>query len=434
MKKYEIAKNISKLMIKGLKVVRPNAGTSLPGHFMTKICPEFIKIESKKIKNETVCVTGTNGKTTTSGFIAAILNETGKPVLHNKQGANMPQGIATCFLQNGDNPIDYCVLECDEAWLYPLYKSLNANILTVTNLFPDQTERYGGVYALAKRIKQAIDLNPDLKVILNANDPHLLPLTTNNTVFYGIKEVINNIDELSYIPEICTCGEEYKYNKRFYAHIGEFECENCKNKTQKAKYQGIITLNDDYTEIEINDKYKFKTSLTGLYNAYNLMAAVSTALEIGISPEIIQKGLDNYKNVFGRIDKFKIDGKDVIIQLIKNPVGTNQAIKMIKDIKNSKLFVLLNNTPADGSDISWLYDTDFEYFKDYKNEVIFSGTKANELALRFKHAGLKERQFFIEPDVKKAYKHAIKATQKDETLLILANFTTLAELKNVMKR
>ena len=184
----------------------------------------------------------------------------------------------------------------------------------------------------------------------------------------------------------------------------------------------------------INDEFAFKTNLTGLYNAYNLLAAVSTALEMGIDPKIIQKGLDNYQNVFGRIDKFKIQDKNVIIQLIKNPVGTNQAIKLIKDIKNSKLFVLLNNTPADGSDISWIYDTDFEYFKDFKNEIIFSGTKANELALRFKHAGLKEEQFFIEPNIKKAYNHAIKVTKKDETLLILANFTTLAELKNIMKK
>ena len=165
-----------------------------------------------------------------------------------------------------------------------------------------------------------------------------------------------------------------------------------------------------------------------------MLAAVSTALEAGISSDIIQRGLDKYKNVFGRIDKFQINEKNVIIQLIKNPVGTNQAIKLIKDITPSKLFVILNDTPADGSDISWLYDTDFEYFKDYKSEVILSGTKANELALRFKHAGLKEEQFFIEPNVKKAYKHAIKATSKEETLLILANFTTLAELKDIMKK
>ena len=434
MKKYEIAKNISKLMIKGLKVIRPNAGTSLPGKFMTKICPEFIKIESQKVREKTVCVTGTNGKTTTSGFIASILNETGKQVLYNKKGANMPQGIATCFLQNNEKPIDYCVLECDEAWLYPLYKSLKSDYLVITNLFSDQIERYGGVYSLAKRIKKAIDTNPDLKIILNGNDPHLLSLETKNTIFYSVKKIINNIDEMNYIPEICPCGFEYNYKKRFYAHIGDFNCPNCGNKSPKAKYTGVITLNNDYTEITINEKYSFKTTLTGLYNAYNLLAATAAAVEMGMNPDIIQKGLDNYKNVFGRIDKFQIDGKNVIVQLIKNPVGTNQSIKLIKYIEKSKLFVLLNNTPADGSDISWLYDTDFEYFKDYKNEIIFSGTKANELALRFKHAGLKEEQFFIEHNIKKAYKHAIKVTKKDETLLILANFTTLAELKNIMKR
>lgn len=434
MKKYEIAKNISKMLISGLKIVRPSAGTSLPGHFMTKICPEFIKTESQKVKDEIICVTGTNGKTTSSGLLASILNETGKDVMHNKKGANMPQGIATCFLQNDNKNIDYCVLECDEAWLYSLFQSIHANYLLVTNLFPDQTERYGGVYNLAEKIKQAINVNPDLKVILNADDPHLLPLKTQNTIFYGVEEIENNINELTLSPEICTCGEEYKYKTRFYAHIGNFICPNCKNKRQFPKYKGKIILNENNTKLIVNEEYNFTTKLTGLYNAYNLLSAVSTALEMNISAEIIQKGLDNYQNVFGRIDKFEINGKKVIVQLIKNPVGTNQAIKLIKDNLKSKLFILLNDTPADGRDISWLYDTDFEYFKDYSNEIIFSGTKANELALRFKHAGLNEEKFFIEPNVKHAYKHAIKATNQDETLLILANFTTLAELKNIMKK
>ena len=434
MKKYEIAKNISKTLIKILKILRPDAGTSLPGRVMTKICPDYIKIESLKVKNNRICVTGTNGKTTTSGYIASILSETGNAVLHNKKGANMPQGIATCFLQNDEKPIDDCVFECDEAWLYPLFQSLTANYLVLTNLFPDQTERYGGVYALAKRIRQAIDMNPNLKVISNADDPHLLPLETKNTIFYGVESIENNIKEYKSVPEICPCGTEYNYNKRFYAHIGAFHCPNCKNKRRYPKYRANIILNENNTEILINDEYKFITKLEGLHNAYNLLAAVSLALETGISKEIIQKGINNYKNVFGRVDKFEINGKKIMIQLIKNPVGTNQALKLIKDNHNSKLFILLNDTPADGRDISWLYDTNFEYLKNYPNEVIFSGTKANELALRFKHAGLKEEKFYIEPIVKKAFKYAIKNTMPDETLLILANFTTLAELQNILKR
>ena len=434
MKKYEIAKNVSKMLISGLKAVRPNAGTSLPGHFMTKICPEYIKNESQKIKEGIVCVTGTNGKTTTSGFIASIINEWGKKVLHNKKGANMPQGIATCFLQNDGKDIDFGVFECDEAWLYSLYQSLTANYLAVTNLFPDQTERYGGVYTLAKRIKQAIDLNPDLKVILNADDPHLLGLQNDNTVFYGVEKIENNISEYKIVPEICPCGAEYKYKKRFYAHMGDFYCPNCKNKRKYPKYSGTIILDEEKTKLIINDELVFNTKLTGLHNAYNLLCAVSTALEIGIGQNIIQKGLDNYQNVFGRIDKFEINGKKIIIQLIKNPAGTNQAIKLIKDIKDSKLFILLNDTPADGRDISWLYDTDFEYLKDYQNTVIFSGTRADELALRMKHAGLSEKNFIIEHDVRQAYKYALKLTNKGESLIILANFTTLAELQKIIKR
>lgn len=434
MKKYKLLKEVSKLLIKGLKVVRPSAGTSFPGKLMMKFNPEYIGIESQRVRDKKICVTGTNGKTTTSGIIASILQETGKYVLHNKKGANMPQGIATSFLQNDDNPIDYCVFECDEAWLYSLYKSLKSDYLLVTNLFPDQTDRYGCVYDLAKKIKKAIDLNSDLRLVLNADDPHLLFLENKNTVYFSVENIENNIKEIKTVSEICPCGSEYKYKKRFYAHIGDFYCPNCINKKKFPKYSAKIILNADETILIINEKYNFSSKLVGLYNAYNVLSAIAIALEIGIDEKIIQKGLNNYQNVFGRIDKFEVNGKKVLLQLIKNPVGTNQAIKLIKDNYDSKLFLLLNDTYADGRDISWLYDTDFEYFKDYPNEIILSGKRAYELALRLKHAGISEQNFHIEHDVKKAYKYAISGLSQKDTLLILANFSTLAELQKIIKR
>ena len=436
--KYKITKKLAQILIKILKIVRPNAGTSLPGHFMTRMYPDYLRQEVKKIKNDIVCVTGTNGKTTTSGLIASILSETGKEVLHNKKGANMPQGIATSFLQSGKKDFEYGVFECDEAWLYSIFKSIKANYLLVTNLFPDQTERYGGVYSLAKRIKKAIDSNPDLKVVLNADDPHLLSLKTNNTVLFGVKEVQNNITEYEETsPEICTCGEAYTYKKRFYAHMGIFECKNCKNEYEPPKYLAEIVLNEENTEIKVETEGKettFNTKLAGVFNAYNVLSAIAVCMEIGISSETIQKGLDNYQNIFGRADKLIIKNKKVIVHLIKNPVGTNQTINLVKGIKKSKMFISMNDTPADGSDISWLYDTDFENLKDYQNEIIISGTRANELALRLKHAGLKEENFYIEPNIKKAYRHAIRATNENETLLILANFTALAQIQSIMKK
>ena len=434
MKKYTIAKNFSKSLIKLLKVVRPDAGTSLPGAIMMKLCPEFIKTESKKITKKTICITGTNGKTTTSGLIASILNELEASIVYNKKGANMPQGIATSFLQNNNENIDYGVFECDEAWLYSLFKSMTADYLLITNLFPDQTERYGGVYSLGKRIKKAIELNPKLSVVINADDPHLLPLIDDNTILFSVEKIKNSIDELKYKTEICTCGEEYRYKKRFYAHLGDYFCKKCKNKHPNAKYKAKVVLSEDKTEIEINGEYAFSTSLLGSYNAYNILSAAVIAIEMGISSEIIQKGFDNYQNEFGRMDKFDVNGKNVIVQLIKNPAGTNQSIKLIKDNFNSKLFIAINDTPADGSDISWLYDTDFEYFKDYPNEIIFSGTKANEIALRFKHAGLSEEQFYVEQNIKKAYKHSINETKSGENLLIMANFTAISQLKKIMKK
>ena len=431
---YKFAKKVSKILIKLLKIFRPDAGTSLPGHVMLKMYPEYLKNQNENIKELSVVVTGTNGKTTTSGLLASILNESGKSVLHNKKGANMPQGIATSFLHNDEKPIDYCVLECDEAWLSTLLKSIKSQYLVVTNIFPDQTERYGGVYALAKKIRYAIDKNPDMKIILNADDPHLLSLVNENTVCFGVENVENSIEEYKYMPEICTCGAEYKYKKHYYAHLGKYKCKLCGNKNPEVKYRAKVVLSMEKSEITINDENTFTTSLIGFYNAYNLICAVSTALELGIDNETIQKGLDNYQNVFGRADKFTINNKNVIVQLIKNPAGANQAIKLIKDIEESKLLIAINDTPADGIDISWLYDTDFEYLKDYRNEIIISGSRANEVALRLKHAGLSEKQFYIEEDIKRAYRHAIRGISTDENLLVLANFSALAGLKKIMKR
>lgn len=434
---YKFAKNISKLVMKSLKLYSEDAGTSLPGYIMMRLCPDFLKTESKRIVGTKIFITGTNGKTTTAGFLASILNQTEKSVIHNKKGSNLPQGIATCFLQNKKQEIDYAVFEVDEAWLYSLNKTFKSDYLVITNLFPDQTERYGGVYSLAKKIKKAIELNPNVKLILNADDPHLLVLENKNTIYFGVEKVENNIDELNELSEICTCGQKYKYEKRFYSHLGYFACEKCGKERKQPKYLAEIVLNKENTLVKIKveeAEYEFKTNILGLCNAYNLLSAATVALEMGVSAEIIQAGFDNYQNLFGRADSFVEKGKKVFVQLIKNPAGTNQAIKLIKNKINSKLLIALNDKFADGRDISWLYNTDFEYFKEYPNEIIFTGTRANEVALRFKHVGLGEENFYIEPNIKKAYKHAINSTRLGENLLVLANFTALKKLKKIVKR
>ena len=326
---------------------------------------------------------------------------------------------------------DYAVIESDEAYLTKLYDYMKSDYLVVTNLFRDQLDRYGELNTTAEFIKNAIDKNPDLKLILNADDPIVATFDrTKYAVYYGFENVEYDCsyEHKSNAPtEVfnCMCGEELKYSKQFFAQQGHYYCPKCGYKRHECNYSADVKVYNDYSVLTVRNRgisFEFKVNLAGLYNAYNALAAISLGFEAGMNQEEIQKSLDTYQAIFGRTEKRTINGNPAVIQLIKNPTGASEVLKTV-DLK-SNIVIAINDNYADGRDISWLWDSDFEQLKNAEKLVITSGCRANDMATRLKYAGIPQEKIIVEPNIKKAID---KATTTGKTT-ILPSYTALLKI------
>lgn len=424
--RFYISLIIARLAYLAIKLRNKSSGTSFVGMLTLKICPKFLSHCGKYIKKDIATVTGTNGKSTTSGLMAHILEENGQRVIHNLEGANMLTGVANMFAL-GITPFkqfDYAVIESDEAYLTKLYDYIQSNYLVVTNLFRDQLDRYGELNTTAEFIKNAIDKNSDLKLILNADDPLVATFDrTKYAVYYGFENV--KCSAKSNAPsEVfnCACGHPLEYSKQFFAQQGHYFCPKCGYKRHKCDYPADVEIFDDYSMITLKG-HEFKVNLTGLYNAYNALASITFAYELGMNETQIQKALNDYHAIFGRTEKRIINGNPTLIQLIKNPTGASEVLKTV-DL-NSNIVIAINDNYADGRDISWLWDSDFEQLKNAKRLVITSGIRANDMATRLKYAGIPQEKIIIEPNIKKA----IDIATKDGKTTILPSYTALLSIK-----
>lgn len=405
--------------------------------FTLKTNPDFLNFCSKYILHEKISVTGTNGKTTTAGLIAQILEANNKEVIHNAQGANMLTGIANVFATNvvPSKRYDNCVLESDEAYLSKLYDYMKLDYLVVTNLFRDQLDRYGELDTTAKKIQSAIDKNKDLVLLLNADDPLVANLGHDNKkLYYGFENIeFAETHTISHAPAEmfnCICGKPLEYSKRFYAQQGHYYC-SCGYKRPKCNYQGNAKIYNDYIEISVlhnGEETYYTFDSIGLYNAYNALAAISMALEIGYKQEEIQNALNTYKAMFGRAEKTEFNGHKTIIQLIKNPAGASEVLKTV-DL-SSKILIAINDNFADGRDVSWLWDAEFELLKDTEKNIVTSGIRANDMALRLKYAGVPSEKIKVVPDLFEAVEEVSSSEDKTEKVTIMPSYTALLQIKN----
>ena len=427
----------ARLLALAIKLVRRSGGTSFIGLFTLKSNPNFLKYSERYITGKKISVTGTNGKTTTSGLIAHIIESNDKRVIHNTQGANMIQGIANVFATkiSPTKHYDNCVLECDEAYLPKIYDKMTLDYLVVTNLFRDQLDRYGEIDTTAKKIQEAINKNKNLTLLLNADDPIVANFgKENKKIYYGFENIeYASKKTTSHAPaEIfnCICHKPIEYSKRFYAQQGHYYCD-CGYQRPTCDYSANAKIHEDFIEIsvthnEITTEYKINT--VGVYNAYNVLSAISTSLELGFNQEQIQNALNTYKAMFGRAERTEINGHKTIIQLIKNPAGASEVLKTV-DLE-SKILIAINDNFADGRDMSWLWDTEFELLKDVQKTIVTSGIRANDVALRLKHAGVPIEKIKVIPNLFEALNEVSSSEDKTEKITIMPSYTALLQLKN----
>lgn len=419
-------------------LARFHRGSSLPGKLLLEYNPSMLKKLSDKYR--VILVTGTNGKTTSASLLARILADAGHPVIHNATGANLLPGIMTLFIKHeADRDKEFAVVEIDEATL-PLYtRTASVEYILGTNLFRDQLDRYGEVYSTLRKIENGIREQPDATVVLNGDEP-LFGTIKGKTVYYGFEEKpsYTAIEQQANIEgQYClVCREKYTYEFRTYSHLGKYQCKKCGYKRPSLKYyaKGIRIEADNGLMFKINDRLPVKAALGGVYNVYNIIGAFTVAREIGVPEDVIVRSIQMFRPRFGRSELFEYGGKTLKIALIKNPVSLNQELRLpFFNDRNKCVCFLLNDLDADGRDVSWIWDVDFENnFKEYRR-VFVSGLRKYDMAVRLETAGYATDRMTISKDPQSLIDELIACDECDY-YYIFATYTAMLEFRRLLAK
>ena len=395
-------------------------GTSIVGLVAQRVYPDIVGHLATQLEHGSVIVTGTNGKTTTSGFIAAVLSDAGLRVWRNREGSNLMGGIASSLViraqPNGNLRREgraISILEVDEAVMPQILQTVPARVVVFTNLFRDQLDRYGEVDSVAARWQQALGtLSTDTILVLNADDPttaHLGEAFGGRVLYFGIDDPALDLkaqhDEGERHQVIDTricpkCGGEYSYDLRFFSHMGHYHCAHCGNQRPQPDVRAVKVQSDEFdrTRMQVSSSLMAGTSkqqqeivipLPGIYNVYNALAAATVAQAIEIGWEPIVTGIEQFKPIFGRGERIHIEGRTLRLLLAKNPTGFNEVLRtLFNEGTHRHVLFVLNDNIADGRDISWIWDVDFEQAVNHTSTLVVAGSRALDLALRLKYAGV----------------------------------------------
>lgn len=415
-------------------------GTTLPGRVLLRLDPQAIARLGRRLDGGAVLVSATNGKTTTSGMVAGILARAGRPVVHNRAGSNMNWGVATALLDAGRDEGELGLFEVDEAWLPEVAGSLEPRALLLANLFRDQLDRYGELELIADRWAEVVT-GGDATLVLNADDPLIADLGRGRegVVYYGVDDDSQALPELQHAADSkhCRrCGTAYVYEAIYLGHLGRYHCPNCgqERPTPSVSARRVQLHGMAGSDVELATsagELTLRLALPGLYNVYNAVAAAALALELGASLDDVRDGLESAAAVFGRVETIPVGGRDVSILLVKNPAGANEVLRTLTlEDGQLDLWLALNDRIADGRDVSWVWDADFELLAGRVRHVTCSGTRAEEMALRLKYAGI-EATPDVDRDLGRSLDAAI-ARGNGGPLYALPTYTALLELRDLL--
>lgn len=379
-------------------------GTGLPGRIALKLRSDILRTLAKGYR--VILVTGTNGKTTTAGMLKSIIEAAGNRAVISESGANMKSGIVSCLIKNHrffrKNDGDFAVLEVDEAYMRKVTEELQPEVIAVTNIFRDQLDRYGEVDNTLKLIEEACVKVPDAHLVLCGDEGLLYNIAPENKHFYyGFRVPHADTDgkNLNAEGSFCkNCHTPYNYNFVTFGNLGDYECPGCMHKRPELDLgvSVIRNISPDVSHVSFDDM-EITVPQPGIYNIYNALCAASCAKVLGISADKIAEGISCQQSRFGRQETIKIDSHEIRLILVKNPAGANEAISsVLPDRESIRLGCLLSDSAGDGTDVSWIYDVDYEKLCNMNyNNILVGGSRAYDMAVRLKTAGLNTANFDV---------------------------------------
>ncbi|HEU4703441.1 MAG TPA: Mur ligase family protein [Conexibacter sp.] len=426
-------------------------GTSLPGKVLMRLDPQAIRALAARLPQGSVAISATNGKTTTAAMVATILERGGTRLVHNRAGANMAGGIASTLLEaarGGGIDGELGLFEVDEFWLAQLAEELAPRALLLGNLFRDQLDRYGELETIAERWAEVVaGLPSGTRLVVNADDPLVADLGRGRegVVTFGVEDDAMALPQMQHAADSkhCRrCGHAYAYEAVYLGHLGRYACPQCgARRPDPDVVAADVRLNgtrDAAFTLRIGARSQtVALPLPGLYNVYNALGAAALCHALGVPFEQIVAGLGAVEAAFGRAETIALDGRALSILLIKNPAGANEVLRTLAlEDGTLDLLAVLNDNVADGRDVSWVWDADFELLAGRVRRVTCAGTRAGELAVRLKYAGVEPERLVVVPELERALDAARADDDGDPArpLYALPTYTALLALRELLAR
>jgi UDP-N-acetylmuramyl tripeptide synthase len=413
-------------------------GTTLPGKLLWKLDPDAIDALARRLPQGSVAVSATNGKTTSTTMAAEILRPRLR-VAHNASGANLVSGVASTLLRA--RGADLGLFEVDEGALPEVSRRLHPKAILLGNLFRDQLDRYGELEIVATRWRAAVAALPEARLVVNGDDPQVGTLARPGGRVFGLDDPRVARPSLQHAADskyCIRCGTPYTYAAAYVGHLGDYRCPSCGHERPQLD----VTARDvelrgldgaSFTLAAAEGETRVDLALPGLYNVYNALGAGALALALGAGLDDVRAGLGRFSAAFGRFERIPVGGKRLLMLLIKNPAGANEAIRTLVEGGAPRVAVIaLNDAIADGRDVSWIWDVDFEPLLAGPDHLVATGSRAAELALRFAYGGLDRGRIEVVPSLEAALDRGLELTPEGGELTLLPTYTAMLALRRIV--
>ena len=433
--RFSLAKAAGAVSTWGLRHVAHRPAANLPGKIALAIDPDLLDELCGKCTQGSVITVGTNGKTSTNNLLADAFEVAGRTIICNRTGANLAAGITSALLQQP--AAQWGVFECDELWLAHVLPRLRSNYVLLLNLFRDQLDRCGEIDRIQTSIAGALAASPDTVLVYNADDPlcaRIADEVPNRTVAYGLDESMGLAQNTVTDAQMCQkCDGMVRYHYRQYGQLGDYFCDQCDFARPTLDFAGRdIAIGPAGVTMEVCGPAGCESVHTPQptpYAAYNLVASYALCREVGIPTADFQRAQDAFNPRNGRLQRYRLGGRDMLLNLAKNPTGFNQNLKIVEADQGPKMVAFfINDQVADGHDISWIWDIDFEELAGQPDTVVFAGgSRAHDLAVRLKYAGIEAA---VIENIEDAFDRlgaltAAGALPSDAAVYAIANYTAL---------